>query len=146
MADRLVQLDELRRRGIVTDAEFASKKAELLDRSDDRRRRRGRDLETRWAPRAARTRQAGVRRSGEVERPGLGERHHASAEPGPGQPGPEDARAALRAAPPARRARASTPRSRRARLRWLADMRRPASTRSPARERAGEPAHPVALA
>jgi len=32
VADRLVQLDELRRRGIVTDAEFASKKAELLDR------------------------------------------------------------------------------------------------------------------
>ncbi len=32
MATRLVQLDELRRRGIVTDAEFASKKAELLDR------------------------------------------------------------------------------------------------------------------
>ncbi len=32
VAERLVQLDELRRRGIVTDAEFASKKAELLDR------------------------------------------------------------------------------------------------------------------
>ena len=32
VADRLVQLDELRRRGIVTDEEFASKKAELLDR------------------------------------------------------------------------------------------------------------------
>ena len=32
VAARLVQLDELRRRGIVTDAEFASKKAELLDR------------------------------------------------------------------------------------------------------------------
>lgn len=32
VADRLVQLDELRRRGIVTDAEFASKKADLLDR------------------------------------------------------------------------------------------------------------------
>jgi hypothetical protein len=32
VADRLVQLDELRRRGIVTDAEFASKKANLLDR------------------------------------------------------------------------------------------------------------------
>lgn len=32
VAQRLVQLDELRRRGIVTDAEFASKKAELLDR------------------------------------------------------------------------------------------------------------------
>jgi len=32
VAGRLVQLDELRRRGIVTDAEFASKKAELLDR------------------------------------------------------------------------------------------------------------------
>jgi uncharacterized membrane protein YdbT with pleckstrin-like domain len=32
VADRLVQLDELRRRGIVSDAEFASKKAELLDR------------------------------------------------------------------------------------------------------------------
>jgi len=32
VAERLVQLDELRRRGIVTDAEFATKKAELLDR------------------------------------------------------------------------------------------------------------------
>jgi hypothetical protein len=32
VADRLMQLDELRRRGIVTDEEFASKKAELLDR------------------------------------------------------------------------------------------------------------------
>jgi Short C-terminal domain len=32
VADRLVQLDELRRRGIVTDEEFASKKAELLAR------------------------------------------------------------------------------------------------------------------
>jgi membrane protein YdbS with pleckstrin-like domain len=32
VADRLVQLDELRRRGILTEAEFASKKAELLDR------------------------------------------------------------------------------------------------------------------
>ena len=32
VADRLVQLDELRRRGILTDAEFAAKKAELLDR------------------------------------------------------------------------------------------------------------------
>ena len=32
VAARLVQLDELRRRGIVTEAEFASKKAELLDR------------------------------------------------------------------------------------------------------------------
>jgi membrane protein YdbS with pleckstrin-like domain len=32
VAHRLVQLDELWRRGIVTDAEFASKKAELLDR------------------------------------------------------------------------------------------------------------------
>ncbi len=32
VADRLMQLDELRRRGIVTDAEFALKKAELLDR------------------------------------------------------------------------------------------------------------------
>ncbi|HEY5024907.1 MAG TPA: PH domain-containing protein [Acidimicrobiales bacterium] len=32
VADRLLQLDELRRRGIVTDAEFAAKKAELLDR------------------------------------------------------------------------------------------------------------------
>jgi hypothetical protein len=32
VAERLVQLDELRRRGIVSDAEFASKKAELLDR------------------------------------------------------------------------------------------------------------------
>jgi hypothetical protein len=32
VADRLLQLDELRRRGIVSDAEFASKKAELLDR------------------------------------------------------------------------------------------------------------------
>ncbi len=32
VADRLVQLDELRRRGIVNDAEFAAKKAELLAR------------------------------------------------------------------------------------------------------------------
>ena len=32
VADRLLQLDELHRRGIVSDAEFASKKAELLDR------------------------------------------------------------------------------------------------------------------
>jgi hypothetical protein len=32
VAERLMQLDELRRRGIVTDAEFALKKAELLDR------------------------------------------------------------------------------------------------------------------
>ena len=32
VAERLMQLDELRRRGIVTDAEFAIKKAELLDR------------------------------------------------------------------------------------------------------------------
>jgi Bacterial PH domain/Short C-terminal domain len=32
VADRLVQLDELRRRGIVSDEEFASKKAELLAR------------------------------------------------------------------------------------------------------------------
>jgi membrane protein YdbS with pleckstrin-like domain len=32
VAERLMQLDELRRRGIVTDAEFAHKKAELLDR------------------------------------------------------------------------------------------------------------------
>jgi uncharacterized membrane protein YdbT with pleckstrin-like domain len=32
VAGRLVELDELRRRGILTDAEFASKKAELLDR------------------------------------------------------------------------------------------------------------------
>jgi hypothetical protein len=32
VADRLVQLDELRRRGILTEAEFTSKKAELLDR------------------------------------------------------------------------------------------------------------------
>ena len=32
VADRLLQLDELHRRGIVNDAEFASKKAELLDR------------------------------------------------------------------------------------------------------------------
>lgn len=32
VADRLLQLDELRRRGIVTDEEFASKKAELLAR------------------------------------------------------------------------------------------------------------------
>jgi len=32
VADRLMQLDELRRRGIVTEAEFALKKAELLDR------------------------------------------------------------------------------------------------------------------
>jgi hypothetical protein len=32
VADRLLQLDELHRRGIVTDAEFAAKKAELLDR------------------------------------------------------------------------------------------------------------------
>ena len=32
VADRLVQLDELRRRGIVTDEEFAFKKAELLAR------------------------------------------------------------------------------------------------------------------
>jgi pyridoxine/pyridoxamine 5'-phosphate oxidase len=32
VTDRLVELDELRRRGIVTEAEFASKKAELLDR------------------------------------------------------------------------------------------------------------------
>jgi len=32
VADRLMQLDELRRRGIVTDEEFSSKKAELLDR------------------------------------------------------------------------------------------------------------------
>ncbi|HUY21572.1 MAG TPA: PH domain-containing protein [Acidimicrobiales bacterium] len=32
IADLLVELDELRRRGIVTDAEFATKKAELLDR------------------------------------------------------------------------------------------------------------------
>jgi uncharacterized membrane protein YdbT with pleckstrin-like domain len=32
VADRLVQLDELRRRGIVDDAEFKAKKAELLDR------------------------------------------------------------------------------------------------------------------
>jgi hypothetical protein len=32
VAERLMQLDELRRRGIVTDEEFASKKAELLDR------------------------------------------------------------------------------------------------------------------
>ena len=32
IADRLLQLDELRRRGILTDAEFAAKKAELLDR------------------------------------------------------------------------------------------------------------------
>jgi len=32
VADRLVQLDELRRRGIVNDAEFKAKKAELLDR------------------------------------------------------------------------------------------------------------------
>jgi membrane protein YdbS with pleckstrin-like domain len=32
VADRLLQLDELRRRGIVTEEEFASKKAELLDR------------------------------------------------------------------------------------------------------------------
>jgi uncharacterized membrane protein YdbT with pleckstrin-like domain len=32
VAERLMQLDELRRRGIVTDAEFANKKAELLDR------------------------------------------------------------------------------------------------------------------
>ena len=32
VAGRLVELDELRRRGILTEAEFASKKAELLDR------------------------------------------------------------------------------------------------------------------
>jgi hypothetical protein len=32
VAERLMQLDELRRRGIVTDEEFAAKKAELLDR------------------------------------------------------------------------------------------------------------------
>ena len=32
IADRLVQLDELRRRGILTDDEFSAKKAELLDR------------------------------------------------------------------------------------------------------------------
>jgi len=32
VADRLVALDELRRRGIVSDSEFAAKKAELLDR------------------------------------------------------------------------------------------------------------------
>jgi membrane protein YdbS with pleckstrin-like domain len=32
VADRLVQLDELHRRGIITDDEFAAKKAELLDR------------------------------------------------------------------------------------------------------------------
>jgi hypothetical protein len=32
VADRLMQLDELRRRGIVTNEEFVSKKAELLDR------------------------------------------------------------------------------------------------------------------
>ena len=32
LADRLERLDELRRRGIVTEAEFARKKAELLDR------------------------------------------------------------------------------------------------------------------
>ena len=32
VADRLMQLDELHRRGIVTDAEFAIKKAELLER------------------------------------------------------------------------------------------------------------------
>jgi uncharacterized membrane protein YdbT with pleckstrin-like domain len=32
VADRLVQLDELRRRGIVNESEFAAKKAELLER------------------------------------------------------------------------------------------------------------------
>jgi hypothetical protein len=32
VADRLVQLDELRRRGIVSESEFAAKKAELLAR------------------------------------------------------------------------------------------------------------------
>jgi membrane protein YdbS with pleckstrin-like domain len=32
VAERLVQLDELHRRGIITDEEFAAKKAELLDR------------------------------------------------------------------------------------------------------------------
>lgn len=32
ITDRLVQLDELRRRGIVSEAEFAAKKAELLQR------------------------------------------------------------------------------------------------------------------
>ena len=32
VAGRLVELDELRRRGIVTEAEFATKKAELLNR------------------------------------------------------------------------------------------------------------------
>jgi hypothetical protein len=31
VADRLVQLDELRRRGILSPAEFQAKKAELLE-------------------------------------------------------------------------------------------------------------------
>ncbi len=32
MSEQLIELDELRRRGILTDLEFAAKKSELLDR------------------------------------------------------------------------------------------------------------------